>query len=134
MSRPTRDQSAVVEYRLMRDVQMARVLSGAKAVEDLCDAQSELLRVANNLGKRLSEQCPLCHDDVLREVLFLFGPKMPASGLVPASRAEFLRFQRGADVLQCYAVEVCVACKFNHLARRFAIGGTASSRSNVARS
>jgi hypothetical protein len=34
-----------------------------------------------------------------------------------------LKLERREDPVQCYAVEVCVACSFHHLVRKWSAGG-----------
>jgi hypothetical protein len=125
---------ATVEYRLLRDVQLAKLKAGRILQEDLCDAQYELLRVAKNLGRPMGEQCPVCDTTELVQVVFVFGNKLPASGFCPTSRAELLKLERREEPVQCYAVEVCVTCKFNYLLRKWSSGDRAVRRNRTARS
>jgi hypothetical protein len=34
-----------------------------------------------------------------------------------------LKLERRGEPVQCYAVEVCVACSFHHLVRKWSAGG-----------
>lgn len=121
--RATTAVGAVVEYGLVRRAVLARVASGELDREDVCDAHPELLRAARNLGRATGEACPVCGGADLVEVTYVFGARLPAGGTCPATRAELLKLERREEPVACYAVEVCVACSFNHLARRWAAGG-----------
>jgi hypothetical protein len=81
------------------------------------------LRAARNLGRSTGENCPVCHDAELVEVTYVFGARLPSGGTCPSTRAELLKLERREDPVQCYAVEVCVACSFHHLVRKWAAGG-----------
>jgi len=91
--------------------------------DDVCDAHPELLRAAKNVGRDSGELCPVCGEDELREVTYVFGARLPAGGTCPSTRAELLSLERREDPVQCYAVEVCVACSFHHLSRKWPAGG-----------
>jgi len=114
---------AVVEFGLVRRALLVQLAEGRLRHEDLCDAHPELVRAARNLGRATGEQCPVCHDADLVEVTYVFGARLPAGGTCPATRADLLKLERRAEPVQCYAVEVCVACSFHHLARRWSAGG-----------
>ena len=65
----------------------------------------------------------MCSDAELVEVTYVFGSRLPAGGTCPTTRAELLKLERRDDPVQCYAVEVCVACSFHHLVRKWSAGG-----------
>jgi hypothetical protein len=118
------EQSAVygmgqVEYRLARDAAVRSFRRGKVGKVDVCDAQSELLRVAKNLGQPTEEPCPICEDAVLMHVSFAFGPRLPPGGRVVASQTELRSLARASDDVTFYVVEVCTHCGWNHLVRSF---------------
>ncbi len=122
---------AVVEFGLVRHALLAKVAAGIIRHEDVCDVHPELLRAAKNLGRRTGETCPLCADVELVEVTYVFGARLPAGGTCPSSRADLLKLERREDPVKCYAVEVCVGCKFHHLVRKWAAGGRRVRRAQV---
>jgi len=122
---------AVVEFGLVRHALLERLARGTLRYEDVCDAHPELLRAARNIGRATGETCPVCADAELVEVTYVFGVRLPAGGTCPTSRAELLKLERREDPVQCYAVEVCVACSFNHLVRRWSAGGRQARRALV---
>src|SRR5229473_691396 len=114
------DESAVrgmgqVEYRLARDAAVRNFRRGKVGKLDVCDAQSELLRVARNLGRPTEEPCPICEEAVLVHVSFAFGPRLPPGGRVVASQTELRTLARASDEMTFYVVEVCAHCGWNHL-------------------
>ncbi len=126
--RNTTADGAVVEYGLVRHALLSKIADGTLRHEDICDAHPELMRAATNIGRKTGEKCPLCEDKDLVEVTYVFGARLPAGGTCPLTRAELLKLERRAEPVQCYAVEVCTACKFHHLARKWSAGGVVARR------
>ena len=126
-------KGAVVEYRLQRAALIQQVASGTRMVEDLCDAHPGLIRAAKGVGRSLGETCPVCEAAVLRQVVYVFGDKLPASGVCPVSKADLRKFEMRELPVTCYAVEVCIHCRFNHLLRKWEAGGSPLGGSKVAK-
>ena len=63
----------------------------------------------------------------LVEVTYVFGPRLPKHGRCITTRAEMQRLQHRASVSTGYVVEVCTVCGWNHLVRRFTLGGKRSA-------
>jgi hypothetical protein len=124
----TTNQEASVEYRLLRDTLAKAIRLGKVAREDHCDAHPELIRAAKNIGRSTKERCPVCDETETVEVTYVFGAKLPAGGTCPATKAELNRLLRRAEPVQAYSVEVCTACRFHHLIRRYPGGETTPSR------
>jgi hypothetical protein len=122
LGRSTAD-GAVVEFGLVRRALLERLREGVISPEEVCDAHPELVRAAKNLGRATGETCPVCAEEELVEVTYVFGSRLPPGGTCPTTRADLLKLERREDPVQCYAVECCTACRFNHLARRWAAGG-----------
>jgi hypothetical protein len=108
-----------IEYRLARDAAVRNFRRGRVSKLDVCDAQSELLRVAKHLGRPVESPCPICEDSLLVHVSFAFGPRMPPGGRVVASQSELRTLAAASDDMTFYVVEVCTACGWNHLLRNF---------------
>jgi len=114
---------ASVEYRLLRDALAKAVRLGKIAKTDACDAHPELVRAATNLGKPTGETCPVCEERGTVEVTYVFGAKLPAGGTCPTNKTELNRLLRREEPVQAYTVEVCTACRFHHLLKRYPGGG-----------
>jgi hypothetical protein len=110
-----------VDYRLARNVVVSEFRKGRLSRLDVCDAHPELLRAAVNVGDETREDCPICDNAKLRIVSYVFGSRLPPSGVCVTSKAEMAKLARTAKDLTCYVVEVCPECSWNHLARSFAI-------------
>ncbi len=116
-----------VDYRFARRQLLHRYRAGELTQADVCDAQHELLRVGRNCSQRARHDCPVCGEHELRLARFVFGPRMPAGGRVVASRSELVKLADRAtsNGLRCFTVEVCLACRWNHLLDITPVGGRA---------
>lgn len=119
---PTSPAGGRVEYLLARKAVVREYKKGRLSRLDVCDAHPELLRAAANLGKPTGEECPICVENDLVEVTFVFGSRLPPGGRCVASQAELTRYWRRKDPVACYVVEVCTACSWNHLTRMYPAG------------
>jgi hypothetical protein len=129
----TTADGAVVEFGLVRSALLAALAQGQISRDEICDAHPELLRAATHLGRKTAEECPVCGEVELVEVTYVFGNRLPPGGACPSTRAELLKLERREEPVQCYAVEVCVACSFHHLIRRWNAGGRKARVSRVSR-
>jgi hypothetical protein len=117
------DVTAQVEYRIVRNGLVRDVERGRVFRTDVCDAHPELLRAARNVGRPTKEVCPICDDGRLVTVTFVFGAKLPPGGRCPGTAAELKALCRRPEPVLCYEVEVCAACAWHHLMRKYPAGG-----------
>lgn len=115
-----------IDYRFARRRTLHRFRAGELTAEDVCDAHSELMRVAANCSQKSTAKCPVCSERTMRLVRYVFGPRLPAGGRVVASRAEMRRYAGRQGDFRCYTVEVCARCRWNHLLQVEPIGVDAS--------
>ncbi|MEX0835117.1 MAG: DUF5318 family protein, partial [Nitriliruptor sp.] len=64
-----------IDYRMQRRAVLAEVRSGVRSVGDACDAHPDLVRAATHVGAPAREPCPLCGEDDLRLVTYVFDRK-----------------------------------------------------------
>ena len=112
-----------VDYRLVRDSVIRNYRNGRLSVLDVCDAHPELLRAAKGVGDATSELCPICEDAKVVLVTYVFGNGLGPSGHNVTSRIEVEKLAKRSPELTCYVVEVCPACKWNHLAKSIQMAG-----------
>jgi len=110
-----------VDYRLARNSVVSEYRKGRLSRLDICDAHPDLLRAAEGVGDETRELCPICEEANVRLVTYVFGQRLPPSGVCVSSKQEMGRVTRTAKQVTCYVVEVCPGCSWNHLARSFAI-------------
>jgi hypothetical protein len=110
-----------VDYRLARQAVLNDFRSGVLSAHDICDAHPELRRAAVEYSTATTEDCPVCHDDTLALVSYVFGPRLPAHGRCINSLAELQRIRARKGTFSCYEVEVCPSCAWNHLRRAYVL-------------
>lgn len=108
-----------IDYRLARQHLVAEFRRGRLAQHEVCDAHPELVRAAREVGEPSRIDCPICADDKLVLVSYVFGPRLPSHGRCITSAQELRRLARRSGEFSCYVVEVCPSCHWNHLARTF---------------
>src|SRR5687767_3260567 len=69
-----------IDYRLARQSLISEFKKGRIDRQEVCDAQTELMRAARNVGEPSNRLCPICEDSHVVLVTYVFGPRMPASG------------------------------------------------------
>jgi len=106
-----------IDYRLARGRTIVAYLAGEATRAEVCDAQSELMRNARECGTRTTDRCPICHDQDLVTVTYIFGPRLPAAGRCIVTEADYDRIRRRKGDFTRYEVEVCPDCRWNHLLR-----------------
>ena len=123
---------STVDYRLMRNAAIVSVQDGSITRESVCYAHPELLRAAHSYSEPTGDDCPLCGDGVLVLVRYVFGPRLPSSGVCVLTAQDFERIRRRKGNFSCYVVEVCAECSWNHPRIRFEFRGAQSSSSAAA--
>lgn len=109
-----------IDYRMQRRALLRDVRAGLRSPEDVRDAHPDLVRAGLHLGTSVSDDCPLCEEDGLRHVTYVFDRKDPRNKGGRAVPRESLarQVERYGD-LTVYTVEVCVACHWHHLVESF---------------
>ena len=125
----TADRGAplVVDFRLSRNATLHAWKSGELTRHQICDAQYELIRTATHCGELTRRRCPICVEDEvsspLKEVTYVFGPRLPKQGRCISRPGELEEFQLRKRTFSAYVVEVCLECNWNHIMRRMLLGG-----------
>ncbi|HVN50917.1 MAG TPA: DUF5318 family protein [Acidimicrobiales bacterium] len=116
-----------IDYRLARRALINEYKRGRLAQHEVCDAHPELRRAAREASEATSLMCPICEDDHLVLVSYVFGPRLPSHGRCITSKAELRALARRRGEFACYVVEVCPSCAWNHLARTFLLNPARSA-------
>lgn len=115
------DRSGTVDYRLARQTLLNEFRKGRIARHEVCDAHPELVRAAKGYHEATSIECPVCEEEQVVLVKYVFGPYLPKHGRCVRDRAELAKVTRRKGTYTCYVVEVCPACSWNHLAQTFEV-------------
>jgi hypothetical protein len=116
-------RGAVIDFRMMRRAYLERVLRGDVPRHDACDANIDLMRAAHHYGVAHRTACPVCAQHELRNVTYLFGPRLPRSGKCVTSPRVLQEVDTRAEHFTAYTVEVCLACQWNHVLSASPCGG-----------
>jgi hypothetical protein len=114
--------SSMVDHRLARRHLINEYHRGRLRIDQVCDAHPELIRAARNVGTEASVACPICAEQQLRLVTYVFGHRLPSHGRCVTTAAELSALSQTSHELTAYVVEACVACRWHHLLRVFPIG------------
>jgi len=112
-----------VDHRLARQHLVNEYRRGRLGQDQVCDAHPELIRAAANVGTKVSVSCPICAQDELRLVTYVFGARLPAHGRCVSTARELAQLDRRRDELTAYVVEACVGCRWHHLRTVVPVGG-----------
>ena len=121
-----RGTPGVVDHRLSRRHLINEFKRGRLRQDQVCDAHPELIRAARNLGSPASIACPICGDEELRLVTYVFGARLPSHGRCISNAEELRKLNARPDELTAYVVEACVGCKWHHLLRVLPVGRSAA--------
>jgi hypothetical protein len=125
---PDAERRDVVDHALARRALLRSVFGGGllttTSPADVCDASPYLVRAAQELGVPSDRPCPVCRRP-LRDVAWVFGDALgPMSGTARTPR-QLAALAAMRPEFAVYEVEVCGACRWNHLLRSWRTGGRA---------
>ncbi len=115
--------SGVVDHRLERRAVINEYKRGRISRDSVCDANSELIRAARNLGEPTSVRCPICEEVNVVLLTYVFGHGRPKHGRCVTERKEVEQLQRTDHDYAAYVVEACPGCSWHHLLRVLPIAG-----------
>jgi hypothetical protein len=123
VKRASMSRAAIIDFRMLRRAFLERVLSGEVPRHDACDANMDLMRAAHHHGVARRTACPVCAQQELRNVTYLFGPRLPKSGKCVTSTQVLREIDGRPEHFTAYTVEVCLSCQWNHVLSASPYGG-----------
>jgi len=129
----------IVDHRLTRRALINEYRRGRLRRDQVCDAHPELLRAARNFGDVTQVKCPICVEDTVVLVTYVFGPRLPSHGRCITKSSELDEFRRVArravsGDYTAYVVEACPSCGWHHLLRTLSLNPQRQERSPRRRS
>ena len=115
------ERGGIVDHRLARRMLVNQVRIGRLRRDEVCDAHPELIRAAANVGTETEASCPICEEENLRLVTYVFGHRLPAHGRCVSSAKELRQLATTGRDLRAYVVEACCGCRWHHLLRVFPV-------------
>lgn len=124
----------IVDHRLTRRALINEYRRGRLRRDQVCDAHPELLRAARNFGDVTQVKCPICVEDTVVLVTYVFGPRLPSHGRCITKSSELDEFRRVArravsGDYTAYVVEACRSCGWHHLLRTLSLNPQRQERS-----
>jgi hypothetical protein len=117
-----RSVRSVIDYSLARRATLAGLFTGKVSALEACDAHPYLLRAAKHHGEPSERQCPVCKNQPLTLVTYVYGDELgESSGRVRPTR-EIDRLEDVYAELGVYVVEVCQGCSWNCLITSYVVG------------
>lgn len=113
----------VIDHRLTRLALINEFRKGRLRKDQVCDAHPDLLRAARNFGTETRVSCPICVEDNLVLVTYVFGPYLPRHGRCITTPKELENFRCQRYDYTAYVVEACRRCGWHHLLRSIPTGG-----------
>ena len=116
-----RHRPGQIDYRLARQNVLFAFRAGSVSRLQICDANPSSRANATYCGVEIDDPCPVCEATALRNVTYVFGPRLPSGGRCITNLAEMTRLARREADYTAYVVEVCVDCGWNHLMRSYVL-------------
>jgi hypothetical protein len=115
------ERGGIVDHRLARRMLINQIRIGRLRRDEVCDAHPELIRAAANVGTETEALCPVCEQENLRLVTYVFGHRLPPHGRCVSSAKELRQLSATGRDLRAYVVEACCGCRWHHLLRVFPV-------------
>ncbi|TAK70483.1 MAG: hypothetical protein EPO13_05115 [Actinomycetota bacterium] len=111
-----------MDYALARRAALTELFSGGALRSDFCDPDPYLLRAARHHGEPSTRSCPVCRRSDLTHVSYVYGDQLgPYAGRV-VQRPQLDAMAQRFGEFRVYVVEVCQACRWNHLTMSYVLG------------
>ncbi len=108
----------VVDYTLAKRALLREVRTGLRSKGEICDAHPELMRAAAHVGETARRGCPVCEEQLkLLAYVYADDLKQDNGRVWPLDVGLGMAADRPGA--WCYVVEVCTACRWNHLSEAF---------------
>jgi len=117
-----RTQRQVVDYSLQKRAVLRDVYSGRVGTYEVCDASPYLKSAARFHGEPTDQRCPICRQENLTNVHYIYGDELKHSAGQARTLAELPVLAMTLREFQVYVVEVCQGCSWNHLVEQYLLG------------
>lgn len=115
---------------MQRRALLADVRAGRLGKKDVCDADPYLLRAAKFHGAMSELPCPMCRNETITNVSWVFGDELRHISGSARTEDELDRMEQVFGEFTVHVVEVCRTCRWNHLVLSYVLGtGSPNGRS-----
>jgi hypothetical protein len=120
MPKPQHRRSlGVVDYTLAKRALLRDFQRGLLSRLEICDAHPELLRAARYVGEQTHQPCPVCEQEGLRRLAYVFSDDLARDNGRVWNTERGIALASEREGRTCYVVEVCTHCSWNHLSEAF---------------
>jgi hypothetical protein len=119
LGRSHRSELGVIDYTLVKRALLRDAARGLLSAADICDAHPELMRAAKYVGERTPVDCPVCAEDKLVLLAYVYGDGLKRDSGRVWSIDTGMKLAAAHPDSCCYVVEVCNRCQWNHLRQSF---------------
>ncbi len=117
-------QREVIDYALQRRRTLQALSRAGRSLArlDACDADPMLIRAAKHHGEAAKAACPVCAKTELVTMNYVFGDQLGQySGRIKRT-PELEEMAHEFGEFKVVVVEVCPACKWNHMILSYLLG------------
>lgn len=112
-----------MSYALQRRATLEALRRPTRAmVPDPCDAEPILVRSALHHGEPSQVPCPICENDRLANLNYVFGSQLGQYSGRIKSTDELVEMQDEFGEFKVCVVEVCTDCGWNHMITSYLLG------------
>ncbi|MFZ9226801.1 MAG: hypothetical protein EB044_05845 [Actinobacteria bacterium] len=111
-----------VDFALKKRATIASIYRGLNTTVDACDADPYLRRAAKFHGEITQRDCPMCRDEKVTELQYVFGDQLGQYSGRIKNNEELTEMQDEYGEFRVYVVEVCLGCGWNHLSASYLLG------------
>lgn len=112
-----------VSYALQRRATLEALRRPTRAMApNPCDAEPILVRSALHHGEPSKDSCPICDNQRLLNLNYIFGDQLGQYSGRIKSTGELEEMQDEFGEFKVCVVEVCTECRWNHMIKSFVLG------------
>jgi hypothetical protein len=111
-----------VDFALKKRATIASIYRGLNTTVDACDADPYLRRAAKFHGEITQRDCPMCRNEKVTELQYVFGDQLGQYSGRIKNNEELIEMQDEYGEFRVYVVEVCLGCGWNYLVCAFSLG------------
>ncbi|BAU97331.1 hypothetical protein N24_3069 [Corynebacterium suranareeae] len=104
-----------ISHQLARRQTLRQFRAGLVQKDTICDAEFILVTASKYHGQPADYPCPICGSEDLRVVLWVYGDEIGKAAGSARSEEEIEQLLKNGRQATVHTVEVCPACKWNHL-------------------
>ncbi|MDR1833714.1 MAG: DUF5318 domain-containing protein [Propionibacteriaceae bacterium] len=113
-----------VDFSLQRRHRLQATFGRQRSLtpSDICDADPMLIRAALHHGERANADCPVCSNERMVNLNYVFGDQLGQYSGRIKSTEDLKDMQAEYGEFKVCVVEVCTDCGWNHMTSSYVLG------------